>query len=184
MLKLQKSITLTYFGISHRIIPQPKDGDCFYSSVTYHLPGEWTAHQLRMVVSRHIDQDETTPLLGDMIRKGRWADNEDLFAVTEVIPNCVIVVVDDNRHNLIQVGDMSAYHMFVVRLWNEHYDAVELCAATDEDKIRKLLRSTISVQARILPYELMFKVIVGVFTFLIVMSLVGTRCARRSLNTF
>lgn len=168
---MNKSLTLEWIGIhDYLVVPQDQDGNCFYSSIAYQTT-KWTAKDLRMEVSMRVASSMgndcgdflESVTLSTLIKTGKWADNLEIFTTMQILEDACIVIVDENRFSLLTIGSIDATHVYLVRLHNEHYDAIILQNIVEEDKIRKLLKNKLSVQAECLQFVYVsFKLIVWV----------------------
>ena len=134
---MRQSPVLCACNVCHRVVRMPCDGNCAYHSIAFSLGGGWNARQLRALVLANVTSTDarlnglTLPQFRHAIRRGRWADNEELFVLTAVL-HIRIVIIDDDRWEIYQLGRVGLV-VYMVRVNEAHYNA---CTMDDEGKSR------------------------------------------------
>ena len=145
----KKSKILEHLESHYEIQTIPQDGNCFYHSIVISLDLKYDAHELRSKVANILTKEEINLLRAtrwpentpnDYILKAikttEWADHIEICACLRLLPNVLLVIIDDEFDTITFHGKMKKYtNVIFLRRDVMHYEIVKL---DDKSKINVL----------------------------------------------
>ena len=136
----KKSKILEHLESNYEIQTIPQDGNCFYHSIVISLNLKYDAHELRSRVANILTKEEinliratrwTENTPNDSILKGiqttEWADHIEICACLRLLPNVLLVIIDDEFDTITFHGKIKKYtNVVFLRRDVMHYEIVKL----------------------------------------------------------
>lgn len=136
----KRSKILDHLQSEYEIQSIPQDGNCFYHSIVVSLNLKYDAYTLRSKVANILTEEEinliratrwpeNTPdaCILKAIQTTEWADHIEICACLRLLPNVLLVIIDDEFDTITFHGKMKKYtDAIFIRRDVMHYEIVKL----------------------------------------------------------